>query len=75
MSKIQTGAHLDYKLRSLDSAASASNPAVDMAYTQSVIGKRGCDIQYKAVRSRMMSEDGGAEKQSWLWASTLAACS
>ena len=59
----------------LDNEASTSDPAADVSCPQSILGKRGCDIQCKAVRSRVTSEVEGAEKQSWPWASTLDACS
>ena len=39
------------------------------------LGKRSSVVQCMAVRSRETSEVEGAEKQSWLWASTLDACS
>ena len=71
---IQIGARLEQKLRSLDNEASTSEPVADAACPQPILGKRGCDIQCKAVRSRLTSEVNGAEKQSWLWESTLDAC-
>ena len=51
----------------LDNEASASDPAADVACPQSILGKRGCDINCKAVRSRVTSEVECAVKQDWLW--------
>ena len=59
----------------LDNEASTSVPAADVACPQSILGKRSSHIQGKAVRSRVKSKVEGAEKQSWLWAPTLGACS
>ena len=42
--KIRTGAHLDLKLRSLDNEASASDPVIDVACPQSILGKRSGDM-------------------------------
>ena len=58
----------------LDNEASTSVPAADVACPQSILGKRSSHIQGKAVRSRVKSKVEGAEKQSWLWESTLDAC-
>ena len=67
MYKIQTGAHLDLKLRSLDNEVSTSEPAADVACPQPTLGKSSSDIQCKAVRSQVLSGVKGAEKQSSLY--------
>ena len=61
-------------LGSLENKASTSDPVADVACPQSILGKTSSEVQSKAVRSRVTSGVEGAEKRSWLWASTLDVC-
>ena len=52
--KIQTGAHLDLKLRSLDNEVSTSEPVADVACPQSILGKRSSDSPFPGARSAVL---------------------